>query len=500
MIENIVMKRLFILSIALAWAAIAVMAQRDNAFWRTTISTTGLYGANDEQGNNVIPNVFQQMGFWGTNAFTFVKYDDRYYMIDRKGEMVGGESWDQEPRIYARFAIVGNAGSLYLMDLHGNKLTVDCEQVTLNSQWNWMGDNLMVISKGLNGTLSLQGIDGTLVTSECSAIEPMRTLPLVKYVKKGLTGACNMSGTEIVPCQYVRLEEVNLGTWGKDVELMKKSKVARLYERGELSAMTLIFAYTEAGNVMVYDAAGKPIGPIYDDEGTERILRQLTGNPLVTYLQNKASNIGTVRTQTEVARSSFEQRERAFVNSLPRETAGGMSLLDLTQEKVMQINALRKNDFAASNKELAAKKEQIDNDFSLNKKPRAAAKRTDEVKAPAIKLPAAGKLPDKFELYYASTDSVRAILINGSKTDSYIFSSSSSGGNVITVTIGMPTDDEEGWLFTDEGSNRSVVVAKDWSQVALRTGRTTLYFALPITQRDYELIKANEGTKTKKRK
>ena len=480
------------------WATIGLMAQQDNAFWRTTISTTGLYGADDEKGNNVIPNVFQQMGFWGINAFTFVKYDDRYYMIDRKGEMVGGESWDEEPRIYGRFAIVGNAGSKYLMDLHGNKLTIDSEQITMNSQWNWMGDNLMVISKGLDGTLSLQGIDGTLVVSECVAIEPMRGLPLVKYVKKGLTGACNMSGTEIIPCQYGRLEEVNLGAWGKDAELLKKSKVARLYERGELAAMTLVFAYTENGNVMVYDGAGKPIGPIYDDEGTDRILRQLTGNALVTYLQNKASNIGAVRTQTEQARNSFEQRQRAFFNSLPRETAGGLSLLDLTQEKVMQINALRKNDFAASNKELAAKKEQIDSDFSLNKKPRAAAKRVDEVKESGIQLPAAGKLPEKFELYYASTDRDRAILINGAKTDSYIFSSSSSGGNVITVTIGMPEDDEEGWLFQDEGSNRSVIVAKDWSQVALRTGRTTLYFALPITQHDYEVIKSSEGTKKKK--
>ena len=155
----------------------------------------------------------------------------------------------------------------------------------------------------------------------------------------------------------------------------------------------------------------------------------------------------------EQPRSKFEMRQRDFVHALPRETAGGMSLLDLSQEKVMQINALRRNDLKASNSELEAKKEQIDAEFSLNNnKPRAAAKRNDELEPTDIKLPEEGVLPDKFELYYASPDRDRAILINGGKTDSYIFSSSSQAGNVVTVTIGMPKEDEEGWVFEDEGS------------------------------------------------
>ena len=51
---------------------------------------------------------------------------------------------------------------------------------------------------------------------------------------------------------------------------------------------------------------------------------------------------------------------------------------------------------------------------------------------------------------------------------------------------------EEGWVFADDGSKRSVVVAKDWSMVGLRQGRSTLYFSLPVTEHDYEIIKATE--------
>ena len=493
------MKRAFVLSICLLTAIVGMMAQTQNKFWRTTISTTGLYGACDEKGNSTIPNVFQRMGFWGTNAVSFVEYDSRFFVIDRKGEMVGGESWDEEPVIFDRFVMAGNKDERFLMDLHGNRLPVEGTEVTLMKGWNWVADNLMLHSKAADSTYQLHGIDGTLVVNECSTIELLNRLPLVKYLRKGTWGVCNLAGTDVVPCQYSKIEEVNLGAWGRDVELMKKSKVAHMYSRKELADLTYLFAYTENGSVMVYDASGKPVGPMFDDEGTERILRQLIDRTFITYLLNKELNLNLMRSKCEQPRSKFEMRQRDFVHALPRETAGGMSLLDLSQEKVMQINALRRNDLKASNSELEAKKEQIDADFSLNNnKPRAAAKRNDELEPTDIKLPEEGVLPDKFELYYASPDRDRAILINGGKTDSYIFSSSSQAGNVVTVTIGMPKEDEEGWVFEDEGSKRAVVVAKDWSMVGVRSGRSTLYYSLPVTEHDYEIIKASEENKKKK--
>ena len=62
----------------------------------------------------------------------------------------------------------------------------------------------------------------------------------------------------------------------------------------------------------------------------------------------------------------------------------------------------------------------------------------------------------------------------------------------------MPKEDEEGWVFEDEGSKRAVVVAKDWSMVGVRSGRSTLYYSLPVTEHDYEIIKASEENKKKK--
>ena len=161
------MKRAFVLSICLLTAVVGMMAQTQNKFWRTTISTTGLYGACDEKGNSTIPNVFQRMGFWGTNAVSFVEYDSRFFVIDRKGEMVGGESWDEEPVIFDRFVMAGNKDERFLMDLHGNRLPVEGTEVTLMKGWNWVADNLMLHSKAADGTYQLHGIDGTLVVNEC---------------------------------------------------------------------------------------------------------------------------------------------------------------------------------------------------------------------------------------------------------------------------------------------------------------------------------------------
>lgn len=486
------MRRIFVLSICLLSVAIGMMAQTEAPFWRTTISTTGLYGACDEEGNSQIPNVFQRMGFWGSNAVSFVQYDDRYYIIDRRGDMVGGESWELEPVIFSRYALVGNADARYLIDLHGNKLTIESKELMMPKGWNWLEDNLLIMLKEGDGIFNLEGIDGQPLLTGCSTIEPMKQLALVRYVKNGTMGAINMAGADIIPCRYTRLEEVRLGDWGKDLELMKKSKVAKIYNLKELTNMILVFAYNDKGEVDVYDMAGKMIGTTFEDEGTERVLRKLVDKPLMTYLQVKDVNMGAARSLVELPRRNFEQRQHDFINGLPGETVGGMSLLDLSKEKVMQINSLRRNDLMASNRELQAKREQIDSDFMLNKKPRAAAKRDDELKELGVELPEEGVLPDKFELYYASPDRDRAILITGGKTDSYIFSSSSKGGDVVTVTIGMPKEDEEGWVFADDGSKRSVVVAKDWSMVGLRQGRSTLYFSLPVTEHDYEIIKATE--------
>ena len=229
------MKRAFVLSICLLTAVVGMMAQTQNKFWRTTISTTGLYGACDEKGNSTIPNVFQRMGFWGTNAVSFIEYDSRFFVIDRKGEMVGGESWDEEPVIFDRFVMAGNKDERFLMDLHGNRLPVEGTEVTLMKGWNWVADNLMLHSKAADSTYQLHGIDGTLVVNECSTIELLNRLPLVKYLRKGTWGVCNLAGTEVVPCQYSKIEEVNLGAWERDVELMKKSKVAHMYSRKELA-------------------------------------------------------------------------------------------------------------------------------------------------------------------------------------------------------------------------------------------------------------------------
>ena len=179
------MKRAFVLSICLLTAVVGMMAQTQNKFWRTTISTTGLYGACDEKGNSTIPNVFQRMGFWGTNAVSFVEYDSRFFVIDRKGEMVGGESWDEEPVIFDRFVMAGNKDERFLMDLHGNRLPVEGTEVTLMKGWNWVADNLMLHSRAADSTYQLHGIDGTLVVNECSTIELLNRLPLVKYLRKG---------------------------------------------------------------------------------------------------------------------------------------------------------------------------------------------------------------------------------------------------------------------------------------------------------------------------
>ena len=203
------MKRAFVLSICLLTAVVGMMAQTQNKFWRTTISTTGLYGACDEKGNSTIPNVFQRMGFWGTNAVSFIEYDSRFFVIDRKGEMVGGESWDEEPVIFDRFVMAGNKDERFLMDLHGNRLPVEGTEVTLMKGWNWVADNLMLHSKAADSTYQLHGIDGTLVVNECSTIELLNRLPLVKYLRKGTWGVCNLAGTEVVPCQYSKIEEVN---------------------------------------------------------------------------------------------------------------------------------------------------------------------------------------------------------------------------------------------------------------------------------------------------
>ena len=84
----------------------------------------GKYGYYYENGDCLLPPLFDwALQFGLGDRATAVKYMALYYVIDREGYLILPTGFEDMPDVYKNFAVVGEEGKRYAIDLQGRRLS-----------------------------------------------------------------------------------------------------------------------------------------------------------------------------------------------------------------------------------------------------------------------------------------------------------------------------------------------------------------------------------------
>lgn len=119
------MRRLvFILAVVLFPMAGWGQTDQDLPYVEAKEDASGKYGYYYESGDCMLPPLFDwALSFGLGDRATVVKYMDLYYIIDRDGYLILPTGFEDMPDVYKNFAVVGNSGSRYVIDLQGRRLS-----------------------------------------------------------------------------------------------------------------------------------------------------------------------------------------------------------------------------------------------------------------------------------------------------------------------------------------------------------------------------------------
>lgn len=331
------MKKIYVWALAML-TSLEMSAQCD--FWKTTISIDGKYAAYNEKGECTIPPVFDEMFFWGTSPVCYAKYKDKYYLIDRKGYIVGDDGWDQSPTMFANVAIVGNKGQQYVVDFNGKRLTDNVKKII-----TYLNVDNVFCTIDDNNKYSLYGIDGKQIISNCESLEPMANAPLFKFSRKGLYGVCNMSGEIIVPAIYINIEENNFGTLGLDKTYYEKKVVSSIYTSQDLADITFLFAYDGANRFNVYDMAGTLIESNQEASDKMRFFEKSFKKYTLPYLLKKSYNQQSYYSKVTDPNDRFQKKEKAYVGMQQYKSTSTVSLIEIAK-KGLHVEAMKRKEEA----------------------------------------------------------------------------------------------------------------------------------------------------------
>ena len=114
----------FILAVTLLPMAVWGQTDDDLPYVDVKKDAAGKYGYYYENGDCLLPPLFDwALQFGLGDRATAVKYMDLYYIIDREGYLILPTGFEDMPDVYKNFAVVGEEGKRYAIDLQGNRLS-----------------------------------------------------------------------------------------------------------------------------------------------------------------------------------------------------------------------------------------------------------------------------------------------------------------------------------------------------------------------------------------
>ena len=489
----------FILAVTLLPMAVWGQTDDDLPYVDVKKDAAGKYGYYYENGDCLLPPLFDwALQFGLGDRATAVKYMDLYYVIDREGYLILPTGFEDMPDVYKNFAVVGEEGKRYVIDLQGRRLSPEGWSVEPleRSHADPLFFAMTPVGDEAGGAYLADFRFEPLSEVRATSFRHMIYCPEVfEYmISDGVLsryGLMNAEGDVLIPADtyYLGLSEKSLWSLDGSYALVHAAGMEGLYD--EEDKERTVFVEAAKGNITtLYDVTGEVVVPAQKHTTESKYYKRNTKKYLVPYLHALSGNkeryeervddafrrstwfepkaTPTPREYSMVA--SIEQHERQQQEELERERE-----IERQSEREAYYAAERESeaqsdasdsaddnsggdDSYAGVDALASAYGMLGGDFSGGK----------QVKLSSY-IPKAGTLPTDFEIYYLSEQGGVLHIVIMELGGYPCVSVTDIAGNDLFMSIKQPETRRDDFLFAgeDEYKYKTLSIRKDWSSVTL---------------------------------
>ena len=422
---------------------------------------SGRYGYFDEEGNNVIPCIFDDaISFSVRDVVSKVKSDGLYYLIDRSGRIFLGEGYENSPDVYDHFACVqpDDDSGHYIIDFAGRRLSPEGWSVIPVERDSWYGDPVLFAMAPLgdeqNGYYLADFRFEPLSGVRASKYRHMVYCPeVIEYGIRcdGTTcyGVMNAAGEVLVEAGPGTewLDEERLSNLDKSYDLIKKSGTYGLYSDEEQNHEMVFFLCSGGGKSFLSDITGQEVVPLQKTNSHLAFYKRNIKGYIAPYLRRHQQNRERF---AELVAAPFDMCEARAVELAPKAVPTDAAALAARAESVSDDGADGFFGMAA-----AMAGATTDRPKREEKKAEAAAAETRE-----------GEIPESYDLFFASGEGGIIRLVGDMYAGSNILMVFDLNDKVLFTSNSDITHKDGYFTFHDIDDNSvTVKVRDDWSSV-----------------------------------
>ncbi len=302
--------------------ATPLSAQQPLPFLPSHTDESGKMGYKDEQGNILIPCIFDFARSFKQNEFVaFVRYDGRYYLIDRAGNRVTEADYHMSPDIYRRFCLIDDYGieNDYLIDLRGRRISPEgAGIVALRVDDDERDPALFAMREPGRNLFALTDLSFRPLTPiRAREFRPFGLRAgLIEFQTDSGHGILNAAGEVIIPAQYSRISYMRIENAANLTEKLRK---AGLYDRA-LGEMIVFVAY-KGDYITFYDEAGQIVIPPQKGKQPQKILSAAFKTDLLPYAQRFEETRRQIERRVDAPLAACRTRHEELTAALPRTPA-----------------------------------------------------------------------------------------------------------------------------------------------------------------------------------
>lgn len=488
----------FILAVTLLPMAVWGQTDDDLPYVDVKKDAAGKYGYYYENGDCLLPPLFDwALQFGLGDRATAVKYMDLYYIIDREGYLILPTGFEDMPDVYKNFAVVGEEGKRYVIDLQGNRLSPEGWSVEPleRSHADPLFFAMTPVGDETGGAYLADFRFEPLSEVRATSFRHMIYCPEVfEYnISDGVLsryGLMNADGDVLIPADtyYLGLSEKSLWSLDGSYELVHAAGMEGLYD--EEDKERTIFVEATKGNITtLYDVTGEVVVPAQKHTTESKYYKRNTKKYLVPYLHALSDNKERYEERVDDAfrRSTWFEpkaaptpREYSMVASIEQHERQQQEELEREREIERQREA-----YYAAERERAAQSDASDSadDNSGGDDSYASVDALASVWAmllgvdfsggEQVKLssyvPKEGTLPTNLEIYYMSEQGGFLHIVIMDIGGYPCVSITDIAGNDLFMSIKQPEKRRDDFLFAgeDEYKYKTLSIRKDWSSVTL---------------------------------
>lgn len=490
----------FILAVTLLPMAVWGQTDDDLPYVDVKKDAAGKYGYYYENGDCLLPPLFDwALQFGLGDRATAVKYMDLYYIIDREGYLILPTGFEDMPDVYKNFAVVGEEGKRYAIDLQGNRLSPEGWSVEPleRSHADPLFFAMTPVGDETGGAYLADFRFEPLSEVRATSFRHMIYCPEVfEYmISDGVLsryGLMNAEGDVLIPADtyYLGLSEKSLWSLDGSYALVHAAGMEGLYD--EEDKERTVFVEATKGNITtLYDVTGEVVVPAQKHTTESKYYKRNTKKYLVPYLHALSGNKERYEERVDDAfrRSTWFEpkamptpREYSMVASIEQHERQQQE--ELEREREIERQREREAYYAAE-REKAAQSDTSDSadDNSGGDGSYAGVDALASVWAmllgvdfsggEQVKLssyiPKAGTLPTNLEIYYLSEQGGFLHIVIMDIGGYPCVSITDIVGNDLFMSIKQPETRRDDFLFAgeDEYKYKTLSIRKDWSSVTL---------------------------------